>query len=180
MLRYNNMKKEIITSSIARTKKIAEKIAQKIIKKRSKNRALVIGLKGDLGGGKTTFVQGLAKGLGTKEKILSPTFVIIKKYEVRSTKKRRKKNLELQTSPACRSGRDFRLYLYHFDCYRIKNPKEILDLGFKEIISNPQNIVVVEWADKIKKIMPENTLWFDFEFINESTRKISSVFNCDK
>ena len=160
------MKKENITSSITQTKKLAEKIAKQIIKKGPEGQAFVIGLKGDLGGGKTTFVQGFAKGLGIKEKILSPTFVIMKKYEVRSTKKRRKKTSELQTS-------DFRLYLYHFDCYRIKNPKEILGLGFKEIISNPENIVVVEWADKIKKIMPKNTLWLNFEFINESTGKIT-------
>jgi len=160
------MERENITSSANQTKKLAEKIAQKIIKKRLESDAFVIGLKGDLGGGKTTFVQGFARGLGVKEKILSPTFVIMKKYGVRSTKKRRRRTSEIQTS-------DFRLYLYHFDCYRIKNPKEILGLGFKEIISNPENIVVIEWADKIKKIMPKNTLWLNFEFINESARKIT-------
>jgi tRNA threonylcarbamoyladenosine biosynthesis protein TsaE len=158
------MKKENITSSANQTKKLAEKIARKIIKKEPETNAFVIGLKGDLGGGKTTFVQGFAKGLGVKEKILSPTFVIYKKFKTL--------NYKLPTI-------NYKLF-YHFDCYRVKNPKEILELGFKEIIKNPENIVVIEWADKIKKIMPENTFWIKFDFIDESTRKISSVFNRDK
>ncbi|MDP2910450.1 MAG: tRNA (adenosine(37)-N6)-threonylcarbamoyltransferase complex ATPase subunit type 1 TsaE [bacterium] len=151
------MKKENITSSANQTKKLAEKIARKIIKKEPETNAFVIGLKGDLGGGKTTFVQGFARGLGIKEKILSPTFVIYKKFKIL--------NYKLPTI-------NYKLF-YHFDCYRIKNSKEILGLGFKEIISNPQNIVVIEWADKIKKIMPKNTFWISFDFINESTRKIT-------
>lgn len=135
------MKKEYITSSPEETQKVAQEFAKEISKKKS---VIVIGLKGELGGGKTTFVQALAKALGIKEKILSPTFVIFKKFG----------------------------NFYHFDCYRIKNSKEILELGFKEIISNPNNIVVIEWADNIKKILPPNTIWINFKFINTTTRKI--------
>ncbi|PIQ07338.1 MAG: hypothetical protein COW72_00855, partial [Candidatus Nealsonbacteria bacterium CG18_big_fil_WC_8_21_14_2_50_37_10] len=62
---------------------------------------------------------------------------------------------------------------YHIDCYRVEKPKEILDLGFKEIISNPQNIVAVEWVDRIRKIMPKNTIWIKFDFVNKNTRQIS-------
>jgi len=151
------MKKEYLTASPAQTKRLGEKLAKEILKKkpaltqrgRLKKTAFVIGLKGELGGGKTTFLQGFAKGLGIKEKILSPTFVIMKKFKV--------------------SNRE----LYHFDCYRVSKAKELLDLGFKEIISNPENIVVVEWADKIKKIMPKDAIWIDFKFVNEKKRKIS-------
>ena len=139
------MKKENITSSSAQTKKLAEKFAKEIPQKGIKRRAFVIGLEGELGGGKTTFIQGFAKGLGIKEKILSPTFVIMKKFN----------------------------NFYHIDCYRIQKPKELLDLGFKEIISNSKNIVAIEWADKIKRIMPKNTLWIKFKFIDEKTRKIT-------
>ena len=65
------------------------------------------------------------------------------------------------------------LVLYHFDCYRINKAKEILDLGFEEIISNPNNIVVIEWAERVKKILPKNTLWITFKFINEDKREIT-------
>jgi len=144
------MKKENITSSSVQTKKLGEKFAKEILAKKSKKKSFVIGLEGELGGGKTTFIQGFAKGLDVKEKILSPTFVILKKFKIKD------KNF------------------YHIDCYRIQKSKELLSLGFKEIISNPKNIVTIEWADKVKKIMPKNTLWIQFEFINEKTRKITT------
>lgn len=132
------------SSSKFQTKKIGQVFAKKILKIKAKNKALVLGLAGELGAGKTTFLQGFAKGLGIKEKINSPTFIIM----------RRIKNF------------------YHFDCYRIKNPKEILELGWQKITSNPKNIVAVEWADKIKKILPRETLWLGFKSINKNARRI--------
>ena len=78
------MKKEYITKSSAETKKIGEKTAEEILKRKLQKTAFVIGLKGELGGGKTTFLQGFAKGLMIKEKILSPTFVIIKRYKLKN------------------------------------------------------------------------------------------------
>jgi len=155
------MKKEYITSSIKETQKIAEEFAKEISKNLpSSKQGIVIGLKGELGGGKTTFTQAFANALGVKEKVLSPTFVIYKKFAISPT------SANLQKSDFCK-------HLYHFDCYRIKKAKEILELGFKEIISNPQNIVVIEWADNIKKILPPNTIWINFKFINETTCKIT-------
>jgi len=153
------MKKEYITSSSTQTKKLGQKLAKDILKKKPEETAFVIGLEGELGSGKTTFVQGFAKALGIKEKVLSPTFVIIKRFQFNNLTIKQFNNF------------------YHLDCYRIKKPRELLDLGFKEIISNPRNIVAVEWADKIKKIMPEDVLWINFEFIDEKKRKIS--FICD-
>jgi len=132
----------VITKSASETKKIAENLAKEIL---AGEGGAVLGLKGNLGGGKTTFVQGFAKGLGIKEKILSPTFNIFKKY----------KNF------------------YHIDCYRIKREKEAIDLGFQEIFSNPENIVAVEWPENIKKIMPERTIWLTFKVIGENKRKIT-------
>lgn len=139
------MKKENITSGPIQTKKLGEKFAKEILEKKPKKTAFVVGLEGELGGGKTTFLQGFAKGLGIKEKILSPTFVIMKKFN----------------------------NFYHIDCYRIEKPKELLDLGFKKITSNPKNIIVIEWADRIRKIMPKHTLWIKFDFINEKRRRIT-------
>jgi len=147
--------KKIIAKSTAQTKKIAKELAKKILKKRPAKNAFIIGLKGDLGSGKTTFLQGFGKGLGVKEKILSPTFLIMKKFHV--------------------SGFKFH-YFYHIDCYRINNPKELLDLGFEKILKNPQNIVAIEWSDKIKKIIKDiraEAIFINFKFISKNKRKIS-------
>ena len=113
---------EMITKNEQETKKVAKLLAQEIdgpTSRRTINRAVVIGLQGELGSGKTRFVQGFAKGLGIRQRLTSPTFVLMKKY----------KNL------------------YHIDCYRLNKPKDLLDLDFKEIIDDSQNIVVVEWAE---------------------------------
>ncbi len=135
----------MLSKSLKQTNKIALGLAKKALKSK---RPFILGLKGNLGSGKTTFIQGFGKGLGIKDRILSPTFVILKRFKIKD------KNF------------------YHIDCYRIKSPKEILDLGFKEIISNSQNIVAIEWADKIKKIMPKDTIWLKFKLIDEFSREI--------
>ncbi len=158
------VKKEFLTYNPSQTKKLGEKIAKEIIEKPFRKTAFIIGLEGELGGGKTTFLQGFARGLGIEEKILSPTFVIMRKFFIYPVIR--------PGSPSDEGIRAKGRYLCHIDCYRIKKPKELLDLGFKEIISNPKNIVVIEWADQIKKIMPKNSIWIEFKFIDENTREI--------
>jgi len=148
-----------LTTTFGQTRKLGEKLAKEILRKKFGKTALVIGLEGELGGGKTAFLQGFAKGLGIKEKILSPTFVIYKKFKVQ--------NPNVKSNPKSKFQN-----FYHFDCYRIQKSKEILDLGFKEIISNPENIVAIEWADKIKKIMPKDVVWIKFKFVDKKIRKI--------
>ncbi|KKQ65422.1 MAG: tRNA (adenosine(37)-N6)-threonylcarbamoyltransferase complex ATPase subunit type 1 TsaE [Candidatus Nealsonbacteria bacterium RIFCSPHIGHO2_01_FULL_38_55] len=157
------METKYITNNPNQTKKLGEKFAKEILELKQRKTvvnqprscfldgAFVIGLKGELGGGKTCFLQGFAKGLGVKEKILSPTFVVYKKFHV-----------------PCSMFHDF----YHFDCYRIKDSKEISDLGFKEIISNPENIVAIEWSEKIKEVLPKNIKWISFYFIDKNSRAI--------
>jgi len=142
----------MITNSVLETKKIGSNLAHQILKNKLSKQAIVIGLEGGLGGGKTSFVQGFAKGLGVKEKILSPTFVIMKRFAIQ--------NLRF-------------INLYHFDCYRIEKPSELLELGFKKIIQNPNNIVIIEWADKVKKLLPPDASRIRFDFINEKKRKIT-------
>lgn len=149
------MRVKYLTTAPRQTQKLGEILAKEVLKTKLKKGALIIGLKGDLGGGKTTFLQGFAKGLGVKEKILSPTFIILKRFKI--------KNLRFK-------------YFYHIDCHRISKPREILDLGFKEIISNPQSIVAIEWAERIQKILPVETIILEFEFINQKTRKITVGF----
>jgi tRNA threonylcarbamoyladenosine biosynthesis protein TsaE len=144
-----------LSKNRARTKKIGENLARKILQnKPRRKKALVLGLIGDLGGGKTTFLQGFARGLGIKERILSPTFVIMKKFGL----------------PDCLIAQ--LVNFYHIDCYRIQEPKEVLALGWEGIIKNPQNIVAVEWADKIKKLLPKDKIMIRFEVIGKNRRKI--------
>ncbi len=142
----------IITKSAKETQKAGEILAQEIIRSELKSKkALIVGLIGELGSGKTTFIQGMAKGLKIKERITSPTFVILKKFRIGLTSHLK--------------------HFYHIDCYRLNSPQDLLDLGFKEIISQ-SNIVVIEWAEKVKKILPKNTFWVEFKYLDKDKREI--------
>jgi len=163
------MKFEYLTTTPRQTKKLGEILAKEVLKTKLKKGALIIGLEGDLGGGKTTFLQGFAKGLGIKQKITSPTFIIMRKYKIENWKLKSRKISSSLPSLSRSVIENF----FHIDCYRIEKPKEILDLGFKEIISNSKNIVTIEWAERIQKILPEETIIIKFEFINQKTRKIT-------
>ena len=163
-----------ITKSAKQTQKMGEELAKEILVLRqaqAKNKsAVVFGLQGNLGGGKTTFLQGFAKGLGIKEKILSPTFVILKRfkitgYGIQNIESRINSKVKIQNSKFT----DF----YHIDCYRLENAKEILGLDFKEIISDPKNIVAIEWPEKIKRVLPKDTIFIKFKFIKEKIREIN-------
>jgi len=145
------MKELYITKSDLETQKLGRELAKIILKAKSRKGAFVIGLEGDLGGGKTTFLQGFAGGLGIKEKILSPTFVIMKKFAVKS--------------------RNYK-WFYHIDCYRIQKPEELLDIGLNEVISSPENIVAIEWSERVKSVLPENILKIKFDFIDDKKREI--------
>lgn len=110
------------TYSETETKKLAARLAKKINKG-------VIALTGELGAGKTTFVQGFAKGLKIKDKIISPTFVLIRQHKIPNSKK----------------------VLFHIDLYRLDGRINIKHLGIEEII-NSDNIVLIEWAEKLKDL----------------------------
>ncbi len=144
-----------ITNSKSQTQKLAKNFAHKIVGYRKFNNdcAIVVGLSGELGSGKTTFVQGFAKALGIKERIISPTFVILKKFKIQDLK-----------------------FLTHIDAYRIKNSKEILDLGWKDLLVSPENIILVEWPEKIKKIFPRQHFWLNFNHEGKSKRSIDIHF----
>lgn len=104
------------------TQKIAAQIADTL------NGGEFIAMYGDLGAGKTAFVQGLAKALGVKNHITSPTFTIVNEYEGR-------------------------LPLYHFDVYRISDPDEMYEIGYEEYIES-DGVCIVEWAELIEDIFP--------------------------
>ena len=140
---------EIISKNIEQTAKIAYDFASKLEPKG--NKATITGLYGELGSGKTTFMKYLAKSFGLKETIQSPTFVIEKVYEL--------ENKPFQ-------------HLIHIDAYRIEKENEMTNLGWNEIISDPKNLICIEWPDRIAKIMPEHIM-ITFEHVSETERKIS-------
>jgi len=145
---------ELITKSARETQKLGQNLAADIVSGRLSN---TIALSGDLGSGKTTFVQGLAKGLGIAGRIISPTFIIVRKYPINSKDKNS-------------AFKDF----YHVDLYRLEGEldKEVFNLGLPYLWSEPQNIIVIEWAEKIQKLIPTGATWIRFEDMGEDKRKI--------
>jgi len=126
--------KKYISTSPADTKKFAERILKKI------KGGAVLGLVGELGSGKTVFVQGLAKAFGVKKTVNSPTFVIMKIYDIRESR------------IANRDSRIIIRQLIHVDAYRINNYQELLDIGLGEYLNKKENLVVIEWAEKTPEI----------------------------
>lgn len=145
------MEKLYTTKNYKQTQKLGKVLAREILKIGLQKQAVVLGLRGNLGGGKTTFLQGFAEGLGVGEKILSPTFVILKKFKI--------------------SRNNFKNF-YHIDCYRLNDSKDILELDFKTIISDPKNIIAIEWPEKVRDILPEGVVNIYFEFVDKTKRKI--------
>ncbi len=134
--------------SLSDTKKIGKKLAQKLVCQKNKN-SQVIALIGDLGSGKTIFVKGFLAGLGIKKKITSPTFILMRKYFLKK----------------------FNKNIYHLDVYRIQKIKDLKILNLQELFKNPQNILLIEWADKIKKILPKNTIKIYFKYAKKENER---------
>jgi tRNA threonylcarbamoyladenosine biosynthesis protein TsaE len=149
-------KKTKTSKSVKETGEIAKIFLEETLNQNTLNQnALVVGLVGGLGAGKTTFLQAIAKHLGVKEKISSPTFVIMKKYPLPLRRR--------STQRAKGSGFDF---LFHLDAYRLKNEKELLHLGWEEIIKNKKHLIFIEWPENVSKIMPAHS-----KFIHISDQK---------
>lgn len=162
--------RKFVSNNAEESKKFAQNFAVKILLKERQRKSalalskagLVLALIGELGSGKTTFAQNFAKALGVKEKIKSPTFIIMRKHQIHPVKSRE-------------AGAAKPLFhrVYHFDAYRIRDEKEVLNLGWQEIIKNQENIVLVEWADKIKKILPKDCVKIKFKHLMGNKRVIT-------
>lgn len=142
--------------NIKETMKTAQLLAEEIKATKTGKSALVFALQGELGSGKTTFVQALAKALGIKEKITSPTFLLIKTYQL--------KNLKLKN-------------FVHIDCYRLTLPKELEHLGFRKILRDKNTILIVEWADRVRKLLPRNTVWIKFKHGDRPKERMLEILN---
>lgn len=125
------------------------------------NGATVVGLFGDLGSGKTTFTQALGKHLGIKETMTSPTFVIMKKYTVKLDR----------VFGVPKTG--FNLSnLVHIDTYRLESGRELLSLDFADLLNDPQNLILIEWPERVADILPADLIRIDFTFVSENEREI--------
>ena len=127
------MKKQYITTSEKETFELGEKLAKKL------KGGEIIGLEGELGAGKTILAKGIAMGLGIKKNITSPTFVVMKIYKIKNPK------LKIQN-------------LVHVDAYRIEGEQELVDIGLGEYLGSKNLVVIIEWADKVKKMLKGKTL----------------------
>ncbi len=132
----------MITHSREDTIQLAEQLA------RGLQKGDVLALYGDLGSGKTTFTKGIGRGLGVKDarRINSPTFVLIKEYEAR-------------------------IPMYHLDLYRLDNIEAIEDICVEEYIYG-NGVAIVEWAEKIKNILPEKHIAVKFTIKGDEEREI--------
>lgn len=141
-MKRETAKIKIISNSAEQTFEIARHIGEK-----AKDGDL-FALSGELGSGKTCFTKGLAHGLGVSDEyqITSPTFTLINEYPAR-----------------CK--------LYHFDAYRLNSYSELEDLGYEEYLSG-DGVVVIEWAEKIAKLIPRDSIFINFEYVDENSRKM--------
>jgi tRNA threonylcarbamoyladenosine biosynthesis protein TsaE len=143
--RLSRSEYQITTLSVDETRKLGKTIGAML------TAGTILALTGDLGSGKTCFVQGLARGLEVPDNyyITSPSYTLINEYPGR-------------------------VPLFHVDLYRIANPVDIEDIGLYEILDD-DGVVAIEWADRMGKDLPPNHVSLQFEIIDDKTRKISII-----
>ena len=134
---------QTVSSAPSETRRLGRKIGRLL------RRGTILALSGDLGSGKTAFVQGLAAGLDVPEDcyVTSPTYTLINEYPGR-------------------------LPVFHVDLYRISDPLEFDDIGLLDILYAPDNIVAVEWAERLGKDLPCDHLAVEFSILGDRVRKI--------
>ena len=143
------MIKEIESVSEEQTEELAADFAGKTLP------GTVVAIYGELGAGKTVFARGFARGLGVTETVSSPTFTIMQEY--RLDKDAKAKGIT---------------WFYHLDLYRIENPESALVFGVDEYLNNDNAVLLVEWAERIEKLLPKDTLRVEILHSGEHTRKI--------
>ena len=139
--------------SLKETRKIAEEIIKKIISKPRK-RAAVLALSGNLGSGKTVFVKAAIRKLGYAKKVISPTFIIMKRYRS--------------------AGGRFN-NIFHIDGYRLTAGRDLKSLGFSDLLKNSNSIIFIEWAGQVKDILPRRATWIIFQHGKKPNERIIKV-----
>lgn len=140
-------KVKIISNSEKETKKVGKLLGEEILKEK---KPVFLALSGPLGAGKTTFLKGIAAGLGLKKRIFSPTFLIIKEHKLKNKRK-----------------------FYHIDCYRLKSYKELKTLDFENILKEKNSVIAIEWPEKVLRYLPkERTVRVKINYLSQNKRKI--------
>lgn len=139
------MPSELITNSPQETQEVAKKLISAL------KTGQVIVLVGDLGAGKTTFVQGIGETLGIS-RMVSPTYTLIREYPI---------------------DHQFFNKLYHLDLYRLSTADEVEALGTSEILSDPHALVLIEWPEKILERLSAGFITISFEQLSDTQRKIT-------
>lgn len=132
------------TKNASETATLGEELGSSYLKALQEGKLInrpVLCLFGELGSGKTTFAQGFARGIGISTRLLSPTFIIVRRYKIP----------------------EYSNFFYHIDLYRVTNKSEIVSLGLPEILGNPHDISLVEWAEKLDNIFPQKRI--DVRFV---------------
>ena len=143
----------IETKNAGETARVADMLIQEL---QPRGSATILALQGELGAGKTTFAQACARSLGIKDRVLSPTFVILKAYAAKKKKF---------------------AHFVHIDCYRLDSEKDLLHLGFKELAKDKDAIILIEWADRVKKIIPRSALWIRCAHGKHASERIIEINN---
>jgi tRNA threonylcarbamoyladenosine biosynthesis protein TsaE len=120
----------------------------------------VFAFDGKMGAGKTTFIKELCEVMGTEDVVNSPTFAIVNVYEVEAIRRLGEK------------AKGERQEVYHFDCYRIKDLREAMDMGAEEYLYSG-NYCFIEWAEMIEPLLPEDTVWVKIEVLENGERRLS-------
>jgi tRNA threonylcarbamoyladenosine biosynthesis protein TsaE len=123
----------------------------RVLAKKDPDVATVIALSGDLGAGKTTFVQSIAESLGVTDSVTSPTFVVMKQYETQN---------------------DTFTELVHIDAYRIDDADEMRPLGFTALLMRPEILMCIEWAERIESLLPPQTIAITLTQHHDGTRTL--------
>lgn len=161
------MIQEFITTSSAQTKKLGMQLAERLCGSE------IICLSGDLGAGKTTFTQGLLKGLKIKGPYTSPTFSIVKEYRLTTNNKQLITKIESGFNKNSKLSviSNMLSVIYHIDAYRI-NSKDLIELGWNDFAGKPETVTIIEWPEKVKKLIPTSAMWINFEWVDAKKRKI--------
>jgi len=133
--------------------KISKKLINKVLKMKN-TKARVVALSGELGTGKTTLTQELAKQFGIKDTVVSPTFVIMKTYDIH---------------PESEYYAHFKR-LVHIDAYRFDSFLDLFKIGWNQIQSDTDNLIIVEWPERVRAGLEKDALWVKLEHIDDETR----------